>query len=398
MDVRSMVINWPEAAPRGAVKRFCDEHGVSTSWFYDLRKRARQEPALTALQPRPRSSPDPHPQAIPAHVEELAVRIRKELAEQGWDHGAVSVRHRLQLLGLQPPAASTLHRVFVRRGMVVAQPQKRPHAATRRFQAALVDEMWQLDAYEWELADGSNCVVFNLLDDCTRTLISRAATGETSEAALDIAQAGIRAWQVPCLFLTDNGSALNPTRRGRKGKLTTFLTALGCKPISGRPDHPQTQGKDERVHQTQQRWLRAQPAAASLTELQALLDNFDDYYNNTRPHQSLAMLTPAQARRQRPRAVPPLPPEPSPNPGQSPTEIKVRKVARNGNLLVHKISIYLERPHYGAQVTVLSTEQTITIFDARGTHIRTVHLEPGKRYYGNGKRRGARPRPTTSPD
>ena len=84
MDVRSLVVTWSEDAPRGAVARFVEEHGVSRAWFYEVRDRARSEGALAAMQPRSRSSGVRHPQAIPVEVEELAVRIRKELADAGW--------------------------------------------------------------------------------------------------------------------------------------------------------------------------------------------------------------------------------------------------------------------------------------------------------------------------
>ena len=399
MDVRSLVVNWPENAPRGAVTRFCRKYGVSTSWFYEVRARARTEPALSALQPRPRSSPQPHPQAVSAVIEELAVRIRKELDDDGWDHGPLTVRHRLLELGLEAPAASTLHRIFVRHGMVTAQPQKRPHASYRRFEAGLIDELWQLDAYQWHLADNTVCAVFNLLDDCSRTLRSHAASGETSEAAIAVTRAAIDQWQPPCLFLTDNGSALNTSRRGHTSRLGSFLTALGCKPISGQPGHPQTQGKDERVHQTQQRWLRAHPAPLTLADLQALLKAFDEHYNTQRPHQALGMLTPAQARATRPRAVPPIPPEPA-VPNRTQAQISIRKVDAGGGLILRpggfRINVHMDPEHHGATVTVMTTEQTITIFDAGGHHIRTVHLEPGKQYYSNGRPRGGwgrRPRP-----
>ena len=64
------------------------------------------------------------------------------------------------------------------------------------------------------------------------------------------------------------------------------LMALGIKPITARPHHPQTCGKNERGHQTLQQWLAARPTAATLVELQALLDRYQHDYNN-RPHQGL---------------------------------------------------------------------------------------------------------------
>lgn len=393
MDVRLLVIDWPERASRGEVSRFCREHGVSRSWFYEVRQRALTETALSALQPRPRSLPIPHPQAVPLAVEDAAVRIRKELADGGWDHGARTVRQKLRALGVPAPAASTLHRIFVRHGLVDPQPQKRPRSAMRRFEYALVNEAWQGDAYEWSLAEGTGCAVFNILDDCSRTVRSHAAAGETADAAIDAVERMIERYQaVPCLFLSDNGTAFNQTRLGRSSRLIAHLSALGCHPITGRPGHPQTQGKDERVHQTQQRWLRAHPAARTVEALQELLDEFDERYNHDRPHQALGMLTPAQARAQRPHALPPQPPGPKPaRVAAEPVRARPRKVSTNGNLCVGKITIRMGVEHTNQPVTVLTSGHHITVFDGRtGKIIRTITVEPSKRYYSNGRPRSYR--------
>lgn len=395
VDIRLLVINWPEDAPRGAVSRFCREHAVSRSWFYEVRARAGQESALSALVPRPRSLPIPHPQAVPLAVQEMAVRVRKELADDGWDHGARTVAHRLRELGLAAPAPSTLHRIFLAHGLVVPAPQKRPHSALRRFESATVDETWQGDAYDWPLADGSVVAVFNILDDCSRTLCSHAAPGETADGAVAAVEKMIGRYQaVPRRFLTDNGSALNQTRRARPGRLVNHLRALGCTPITGRPGHPQTQGKDERVHQTQQRWLRARPTPETIQELQDLLDACDEYYNTRRPHQALGMLTPAQARDRRPHAIPPTPPEPAEPAAKDRTDrlrARARHVSNNGNLRVNEITIRMGVEHARHAVTVITTDQTISVFDIpSGKLIRNVTLEPGKRYYSNGRPRSFR--------
>jgi transposase InsO family protein len=397
MDVRSLVVTWPENAPRGEVTRFVEEHGVSRAWFYDVRGRARSEGAVAAMQPRPRSPGKRHPQAIPAEVEELAVQIRKELANDGWDHGPLSVRYRLQELGVAAPAASTLARVFTRHGMVVPQPQKRPRSSYKRFQFARVHECWQLDATEWMLADGSVCVIFQLLDDHSRYLIaSRVAPGERSADAVAVVRAGIERFQVPCLLLSDNGTAVNRDRLGRQTQLVALLTSLGCRPITGRPVHPQTQGKDERVHQTLQRWLRARPAAATRADLQRLVDEFDEHYNHHRPHQSLNMQTPAYCLTHDPLAIAPEPPDPE-IPAR-PVRAETRRVARNGKISVKDIAIQLGSEHAGTRVTVITSNSSLNIFGADGLHIRSLVLIPGKTYYSNGRPRGRRRPPPKCPD
>lgn len=390
VDVRALVVAWPADAGRGAVARFCREHEVSRSWFYEVRQRAVNEPATQAMMPRPREHAARHSQAVALEIEEIAVRLRKELADQGLDHGPVTVRWHLQKMGLPAPAASTLARIFTRRGMVTAQPSKRPRASYRRFEFAQVHECWQLDAMQWKLADATVCVVFQLLDDCSRLMIaSRVAPGERAQDAIAVLDQGVAAHQVPRLLLTDNGSAFNQTRRGRTSQLVAHVSSMGCRPITGRPGHPQTQGKNERVHQPLQAWLRARPAAQTLAELQDQVDEFDQVYNHQRPHQSLAMQTPAQAAGQRPHAVPPTPQRPYPSTTSPPTartqaiRAGQRRVSSKGKITVDHHQVFLGAEHAHTTVTAIITHATVTVFDPAGTLIRAVTLEPGKTYYGN---------------
>lgn len=397
MDVRARVVAWPAAAPRGAVARFCRDHAVSRSWFYEVRARAVSEDLLSALQPRPRLLAR-MPHATPVEVEELAVRIRKQLAEEGLDHGPITVRWHLQRLGVAAPAASTLARIFTRRGMVTPQPQKRPHAATRRFQASAVHECWQLDAFEWALADGTTSAVLQVEDDrCRYLLASLAAPAETSNAAIEVVAAAITAHQVPHRLLSDNGTAFNVARRGRIGQLVTYLRSLGCRPITGRPHHPQTQGKNERVHQTTQHWLRARPRAANLAELQAQLDEFDRIYNHHRPHQAVGLRTPAQAMAEGPFAIAPLPPPAAPPVASPLTTAKTYKVGTNGSVRVARVAIQLGWENAATTVTVVSSGENLDIFGSHGRHIRSVRLQPGQTYYSNGRPRGGRHQPGHCP-
>jgi putative transposase len=401
MDVRAAIVNWSEDAPRGAVARFCEATGISRSRFYEIRERAVLEGPVEAMSPRPRRYRDPHPQATSLVIEELAVAVRKDLAGQGLDHGPVTVRWHLQQLGVSAPAASTLARIFSRRGMVVPQPQKRPRSSYRRFEFAMVHECWQLDAFEWPLLSAPEelpvkCVIYQVLDDRSRfmlaTHVGAAGVAENSTDAITVVdQALVAARQTPCLFLSDNGSAFNQTRVGRTSKLVTHLKRLGCRPITGRPYHPQTQGKDERVHQTLQQWLVAHPAG-SQAELQEVVDAFDELYNHHRPHQSLGMRTPAQAFKAGPVAIPPQPPEPSQASGGPTVRVAQRKVAKNGNLVVHRHLIQMGLEAGGTTVTVITSGATVNVFDTRGDHIRSVVLVPGQRYYGNGKKSPGGPR------
>jgi putative transposase len=305
-----LIAAWPDDAPRGAVGAFCREHAVSRSRFYEIRARARRDGPMAAVAPAPAVRRRPDLATAPA-VEERAVRIRKELAEDGWDHGPISVRYRLLEQGVPAPSRATLARIFTRRGMVVPQPAKRPRSSWRRFTFARVHECWQLDATEWLLADGTTGTVFQLIDDHSRFIVaSMVDGGETSAAAVAVLQAAVAAHQAPLLLLTDNGTAMNPHRRGVTSQLAAHAATLGIKAITSRVYHPQTCGKDERVHSTLKRWLRARPRPGDLTELGALIEAFDQQYNHHRPHQALDMAVPAAVLASGPRSLPPQPPNP----------------------------------------------------------------------------------------
>jgi hypothetical protein len=109
----------------------------------------------------------------------------------------------------------------------------------------------------------------------------------------------------PEKMLTDNGAVFTGISRGRGWvALERELTALGIGLSHSRPYHPQTCGKVERLHQTLKKWLARQDPAATISVLQAQLDEFTAYYNTQRPHRAVGRRTPADAWSARPRAMP----------------------------------------------------------------------------------------------
>jgi putative transposase len=389
MDVRLVIATWPSDSPRGAVSRFCRGNGISRSRFYELRDRARGASGdllevLASQSRRPRVSPT----QTPLEIEDLAVRLRKQLGEDGWDCGPLTVQYEMRRLGVTPPSPATLARIFSRRGLVTPSPQKRPRSSWRRFTFVAPNACWQIDATEWTLLDGLTVAIFQVLDDHSRRILaSLAATGETSEAAMSVVSLAISRFGVPVLLLSDNGPAFNPSRRGKVGQLVTMLQALGCKPITSRPYHPQTLGKNERVHSTLKQWLEVRPLAAHLDELQAQLDEFDAYYNTRRPHQSLNRQTPLEAWNATPAATSPQPPTTPPKPTQPLLAVE-RTVTAMGRINLADKSIHLGYEHAGNRVIVLRENDQIDVFTNTGANIRSLTLEPGRDHYASGRPRG----------
>ena len=415
--VRLAIARWPEKAPRGAVSSFCAEHGISRQSFYEIRRRAVAEGPAAALEPRSRR-PRTSPTAISDQAKQDAVDVRAALERSGLDHGPISVFDKMTTLGLQPPSIAALSRIFREKGVARLEPKKKPRAAYRRFVYPAPNACWQLDATQYVLAQGRSCVIFQLQDDHSRLAVaSLVATGETSEAVLTVVKNGIAARGVPQRLLTENGMALNPSRRGWHGQLVTYVTGLGVQPITGRPGRPTTQGKNERFHQTLFRWLDKQPIAATIAELQHQVDQFDHIYNTQRPHQGLpGRLTPQQAWDATPVTDPPRPhptpteitiPEPAtatPRPATTaaaataPTAGHILKVRGGGSVKVKKTAYQIGSNHAGTLVRTAINGNRIDFIDTLTGEVLAEHLlaPPGTRYVSNGHPRGPR-RPQTSP-
>jgi transposase InsO family protein len=348
------------ARGRVTVVQVCAELGISRDTYYRYRRQFAAD-GLAGLQPRSRT-PKTSPTRTGEPMTALIVTARKELEREGWDNGAWSIHSRLLYDGLdQVPAARTIHRVLQRQGLVEPEPRKRPRSSYRRFVFPATDDCWQIDAFEHTLADpaATVVVVFEILDDHSRYMVdSMAWPSETTEGAWTTMTRAIARYGAPRMVLSDNGLAF--TGRGRMTSQVLFeknLARLGVKLINSRPLHPQTNGKNERAHQTAQRWLRAQPPAATLEALQAQLERYRPAYNR-RPHQGIDHHTPLQRRLAGTRPTPPAPAE-----AITHTQvIEARASSRDGYLALQKTIIPLGVEYAALPVTAFITGDHALIF------------------------------------
>lgn len=272
-------------AKQETVTAACERIGISRKSYYKYRARFEAE-GLDGLKERSRR-PGNSPTRTPPAMVQLIVQTRGVLHAEGWDNGALSIFCRLLRDGHRPPAWRTIHRVLVREGLVEPEPRKRPRAARRRFQFPATDDCWQIDALDYRLAGGATVAVFEIKDDCSRSQIANLAwPTEDTAGAWECLARGIDAFGRPLMVLSDNSLAFTGKHHNRIVLVEKNLARLGIQLITASFYHPQTCGKNERGHQTLQHWLAAQPQAATLVELQALLDRYQRLYND-RPHQGL---------------------------------------------------------------------------------------------------------------
>lgn len=373
MSVRRLIVEVDSASLN--VAEFCRQHGVSTWFFWDLRRRYNAE-GDSALEPKSRAA---HTVAnrTPASVEDAIVAKRKELVDAGLDAGPESIAFHLRdLKGL--PTPSTIWRILKARGFIDPQPHKAPKTTGRRFVASRANECWPLDDTSWELADGTTVKILNIIDDHSRLLIASVAMGTcTGAAALAVMAAGAAVLGWPERFLSDNAPAFCKI-------LADAVASIGVGSGHTRPYHPQTNGKVERFHQTLKRWLARQPRAHTIEELQTQLDIFRHLYNHQRPHRALNRQFPADAWTNAPKTGP------QQRPLGTPTRLYTDKVNNGSVRLGQNYQIALGAAHEHQTALTIVTGTACHVF-INGRLIRNLTIDPTRKYQPRHARPG-RPR------
>ncbi|MBU8821220.1 DDE-type integrase/transposase/recombinase, partial [Mycolicibacterium goodii] len=83
---------------------------------------------------------------------------------------------------------------------------------------------------------------------------------------------------IPSMSLSDNGIVYTGRFHSHESAFEINLRALGVHTINSAPFHPQTCGKVERFWQTLKKWLSARDPAATVADLNDLLEQFRSFY------------------------------------------------------------------------------------------------------------------------
>ena len=158
------------------------------------------------------------------------------------------------------------------------------------------NQLWQTDFTYLKVTGWGWYYLSTVLDDFSRYVIAwklcttMRATDVTATLNLALEASGCDRPTVlhrPRL-LSDNGSSYIA------GDLARWLKDQRIDHVRGAPNHPQTQGKIERWHQTLKNRILLEnhymPGA-----LQAALGDFVNHYNHRRVHESIGNVTPADA-------------------------------------------------------------------------------------------------------
>ena len=275
------------AAPTANLSALCRKFGISRRTGYKWRGRLAEAGTVVGLAEQSRR-PHTSPQQTPLALEEEVVRLR---VEYGWGGRKLAVV--LGRQGLKLPEV-TINRILKRRGLIAGADSHRP--ATRRFCREEPNQLWQMDFKgEYPVVEGK---VYPLvvLDDHSRYLLGlwplASPNAQLTKGVLGRLFEGVG---VPAALLLDHGVPwwANSNYYGLT-HLSVWLMRQGIELLFSGLRHPQTQGKTERQNRTlkERTGWRGVPV-----DRQAWAEWAPCYrreYNEVRPHEALALRTPAE--------------------------------------------------------------------------------------------------------
>lgn len=309
---------------RVSFSELCRRFEISRPTGYKWLERELKGEPLADRSRKPRSNPRKTPQPI----EDTIISMRTKYP--AW--GGRKIYHRLTKLGyVDLPQPSTITDILRRNGLIHPDESIK-HKAFQRFEMELPNQLWQMDFKGYfGLPEGGYCHPLTVIDDHSRFLLGlEACVNQRKETVQDRLTTIFRQYGLPDRMLMDNGSPWGDSGESHHTVFTAWLVRLDIKVSHGRPYHPQTQGKDERLHRTLKDELLTRKSLANLVVCQKEFDDWRKIYNYERPHESLKMETPSfcysVSTKPFPEQLPPIVYD---------TDFIVRKVDATGRIYFH---------------------------------------------------------------
>lgn len=305
------------------MSQLCREFGISRKTGYKWLNRYLRtgEEGLVNLSRRPKYSP----KRTSKHVEGRVLKLRAQ--HPAW--GGRKLCARLKQLGYEDvPSPSTITAILHRHNRI-GEKETLQRQRIQRFEKDRPNEMWQMDfKAPFDVGDKA-CTPLTILDDYSRYLIClQVCTDQLRETVEMHLTAVFRQYGLPETILTDNGSPWGPSSgKPYYTRLMVWLLRLGIRVIRSRPYHPQTLGKDERLHRSLKDEVLAFHNFSSFQECQTKFDRWQQIYNTQRPHEALDLKPPITrfqvSQRPFPEDLPPV---------EYPQNFEVRRAYRGGRI------------------------------------------------------------------
>ena len=278
-------------------RELCRRFGISPTTGYQLLARyiGEGDAGLAERSRRPAHSPTRTEAAVEAKVLELR-------DESHW--GARKIADVLSMELERDLKRATVHSILRRNGRINPSDSVK-HMAWNRFEHEQPNDLWQMDFMGPIPTARGRYDPLTIIDDHSRfNLCLRACVNQRTETVEEVLSEVFGRYGLPWRMTMDNGSPWGDDGVVLLTKLTSWLIRLGIGVSHSRPYHPQTQGKDERLHRTIREELTNHITCLDLGSLQSAFDVFQHRYNYRRPHEALGMQRPADRYRPSSRSMP----------------------------------------------------------------------------------------------
>ena len=347
----------------------CREFGISRKTGYKIFNRYK-ESGFEALSDRSRR-PVRYANQLAPQLESLIVRLKRE--KPHW--GARKIRELLirRLDGdVRIPAKSTIHAVLHRNDLVKGIRRVRHRATGTTLSAgAAPNDLWCADFKgEFKLGNAQYCYPLTVTDHASRYLLMCEALESTREdTAITAFEQLFRERGLPVAIRSDNGVPFaSPNALFNLSKLSVWWLRLGIAIERIKPGHPQQNGRHERMHLTLKKEATRPPGMNSLQQ-QARFDAFVDEFNTERPHEALAMKTPAEAYSPSPRPYGGLPEL------SYPLHDRDVMVTACGRICLHRKRVNLSHVFAGQRVGIKEVDDGIWIVSFMHYDLGYIDLE-----------------------
>jgi transposase InsO family protein len=275
------------ASGKEEMAALCREFGITRPTGYRWRRRCAEANSIAGVVERSRR-PTHSPLQTAREKEERVEALRREY---GWGAKKLDVLLREEDTSM---TLTTINRILKRRGLIGKKDSHLP--ALKRFERSMPNELWQMDGKgEFHSSDGT-CYPLSIVDDHSRFAVGLfALPAFTAEQIYPCLVRTFERYGVPEAMLMDHGSQWWGTSNGYGLTwLSVRLIEQGIQLCYGRVHHPQTQGKVERFHRTLNEAIRHRGKPKQMADWPLALEEFQQIYNQRRPHEALGMKRPCE--------------------------------------------------------------------------------------------------------
>lgn len=317
---------------KGNLKALCEKYGISEKTGHKWKNRFLEH-GYEGLIDQSRA-----PENSPTQLDEDTVirLIRLRTAHPTWGPKKLAVLYKKAYPQTNVPSESSIYRVLGKAGLIKKRRIRHVENDTARLRnripASQPNDVWTVDFKGWWYSSGEKCIPLTVRDLASRYILTiRLMQSCTAEAVREVFEQLFYKYGLPKVIRSDNGIPF-ATTSGLCGLtiLSAWWIYLGIMPDRTDPGSPGQNGSHERMHADLSREIQGK-IHGGISANQCAIDAWMEEYNEQRPHEALAMKTPAEVYRKSD-----VPYDGTPEMLEYPMAFLNRKVNKNGYVKLDK--------------------------------------------------------------